>query len=164
MNSSRKARRLPVLMSIVAALLLTIVPLPDAAEAFRPDWIALTLIYWAMTLPRSYSVGTAWLVGLVVDVAQGTLLGQHALALCFIIYITVKFHLQLRVFPLSQMTATVFALLALYQFLLFWINGVAGLHTDAVSYWGPVITGTVLWPFISMVFGGVRYRARSGGG
>jgi rod shape-determining protein MreD len=62
------------------------------------------------------------------------------------------------------MTATVFALLALYQFLLFWINGVAGLHTDAVSYWGPVITGTVLWPFISMVFGGVRYRARSGGG
>jgi rod shape-determining protein MreD len=163
MSNGRNARRLPVLMSIVAALMLSIVPLPTAIEQFRPDWVALTLIYWAMTLPRSYSVGTAWVVGIIVDVAHGTLLGQHALALCFVIYLTVKFHLQLRVFPLSQMTATVFALLALYQFLLFWINGVAGLHTESVTYWGPVITGTLIWPLLSMFFSGIRYRARADG-
>jgi len=161
MSNGRNARRLPVLLSIVVALMLSIVPLPAAVEAFRPDWVALTLIYWAMTLPRSYSVGTAWVVGIVVDVAHGTLLGQHALALCFVIYVTVKFHLQLRVFPLSQMTATVFALLALYQFLLFWINGVAGLHTEAVTYWGPVVSGTLIWPLLSMLFAGIRYRVRS---
>lgn len=161
--SERHARRTPVILSILAALTLTIVPLPDVAEAYRPDWVALTLIYWAMTLPRTYSVGSAWVVGIVLDVAQGTLLGQHALALCFIIYVTAKFHLQLRVFPTSQMTATVFALLAMYQFLLFWINGVAGLHTEAVSYWGPVITGTLLWPVVAMLFGGIRYRSRSRG-
>ncbi len=159
MSNGRDARRLPVLLSIVAALMLSIVPLPVAIEAFRPDWVALTLIYWAMTMPRSYSVGTAWVIGIVVDVAHGTLLGQHALALCFVIYVTVKFHLQLRVFPLSQMTATVFALLALYQFLLFWINGVAGLHTESVTYWGPVITGTLIWPLLSMFYSGIRYRA-----
>ena len=163
MSNGRNARRLPVLLSIVVALMLSIVPLPAAIEAFRPDWVALTLIYWAMTLPRSYSVGTAWIVGIVVDVAHGTLLGQHALALCFVIYVTVKFHLQLRVFPLSQMTATVFALLALYQFLLFWINGVAGLHTEAVTYWGPVVTGTLIWPLLSMFFSGIRYRVRADG-
>ncbi len=161
MSNGRNNRRLPVLMSIVAALMLSIVPLPTAIEPFRPDWVALTLIYWAMTLPRSYSVGTAWVVGIIVDVAHGTLLGQHALALCFVIYVTVKFHLQLRVFPLSQMTATVFALLALYQFLLFWINGVAGLHTESVTYWGPVITGTLIWPLVSMFFSGIRYRVRA---
>ena len=163
MSNGRNARRLPVLLSIAAALMLSIVPLPAAIEAFRPDWVALTLIYWAMTLPRSYSVGTAWVVGIVVDVAHGTLLGQHALALCFVIYVTVKFHLQLRVFPLSQMTATVFGLLALYQFLLFWINGVAGLHTESVTYWGPVITGTLLWPLLSMFFSSIRYRVRTDG-
>jgi rod shape-determining protein MreD len=162
MSRYRSARRLPVFLSIVAALLLTIVPLPASAEAFRPDWVALTLIYWTMALPRNYSVGSAWVVGIVLDIAQGTLLGQHALALCLIIYVTAKFHLQLRVFPLSQMTATVFALLSLYQFLLFWINGVAGFHTESISYWGPVITGTVLWPVLSMVFGGMRYRSRAG--
>lgn len=163
MSNGRNTRRLPVLLSIVVALMLSIVPLPAAVEAFRPDWVALTLIYWAMTLPRNYSVGTAWIVGIIVDVAHGTLLGQHALALCFVIYVTVKFHLQLRVFPLSQMTATVFALLALYQFLLFWINGVAGLHTESVTYWGPVMTGTLIWPLLSMFFSGIRYRVRTDG-
>jgi rod shape-determining protein MreD len=163
MTSERSFRRFPVLASIVVALTLTIVPLPAAVEAFRPDWVALTLIYWAMTLPRTYGVGTAWFIGIIVDVAQGTLLGQHALALSFIVYVTVKFHLQLRVFPVSQMTATVVALLGLYQFLLFWINGVAGLHTEPVTYWGPVVSGSLIWPVLSLFFAGIRYRARAGG-
>lgn len=141
------------------ALVLAIVPMPDWASPYRPDWIALTLIYWSMTLPRSYSVGTAWIVGMVQDVAHGTLLGQHALALSFITYVTVKFHLQLRVFPMSQMTVTVFALLGVYQFILFWINGVAGIYTTPVTYWGPVVTGTILWPVIDTLFSGIRYRA-----
>jgi rod shape-determining protein MreD len=115
-----------------------------------------------MILPRTYSVGTAWIVGIVMDVAQGTLLGQHAIALCFVVYITVKFHLQFRVFPISQMSATVFAMLAFYQFILFWINGVAGLSTSAITYWGPVITGALIWPLLTLFFGGLRYRANAG--
>ena len=162
MSKDRASRRVPVLLSIVAAIMLTIVPLPEPMLPYRPDWVALTLIYWGLTLPRSYGVGTAWLVGLVLDVAQGTLLGQHALCLSLIIYITVKLHLQLRVFPPLQMTAIVFALLAVYQFVLFWINGVAGLHAQAITYWTPVITGTALWPLLSLMFTGIRYRARVG--
>jgi len=161
MTRDRAVRRLPILLSIVFALLLAIVPLPDAADPYRPDWVALTLIYWAMNLPRTYSVGSAWVVGLILDVAHGTLLGQYALALCLVVYITVKFHLQLRQFPLSQLTATVFALLALYQFILFWINGVAGVHATAATYWGPVLSGTFAWPILSALFSGMRHRARS---
>ncbi|MEX2125630.1 MAG: rod shape-determining protein MreD [Woeseia sp.] len=156
------SRRLPVVICIIMALMLAIVPMPAWASSYRPDWLALTLIYWSISMPRTYSVGTAWIVGIVVDVAHGTLLGQHALALAFITYLTAKFHLQLRVFPALQMIATVFALLAIYQFILFWINGVAGTYADAVAYWGPVVSGTVLWPFISHIFSGIRYRlARS---
>ena len=162
MSPGRASRRLPVIACIVAALMLAIVPMPVWASPFRPDWVALTLIYWAMILPRTYSVGTAWTVGIVLDVVQGTLLGQHAIALCFVVYLTVKFHLQFRVFPVSQMSATVFALLALYQFLLFWINGVAGITTSATTYWGPVITGTLMWPLVMLFFGRVRYRANHG--
>ena len=161
MSKGFLSRRIPALLSIVVAVMLAIVPLPESVEPYRPDWVAVTLIYWGLMLPRSYSVGTAWLVGLILDVAQGTLLGQHALSLCLIVYITAKFHLQLRVFPLSQMTATVFALLALYQFILFWINGVAGLHTQAIMYWAPVVTGTALWPLLWLMFAGIGYRART---
>ncbi len=162
MTPDRGTMRLPIITCIIAALMLTIAPMPDWARSFRPDWVALTLIYWAMILPRTYSVGTAWIVGIVLDVAQGTLLGQHAIALCFIIYITVKFHLQFRVFPVSQMSATVFAMLAFYQFILFWINGVAGVTTSATTYWAPVLTGALIWPLLTLFFGGVRYRASHG--
>lgn len=160
MSDSRITRQLPIIGSIVVALMLAIAPMPDWAMPYRPDWVALTLIYWSMSVPRYYSVGSAWIVGIVLDVAQGTLLGQHALALSLVIFISVKFHLQMRQFPLLQLTATVFAMLALYQFVLFWINGVAGINAQPVSYWGPVVTGTVLWPLLQTVLVGVRHRAR----
>lgn len=154
--------RLPVIMTIILSIMLMVMPLPDWAESFRPDWVALTLIYWAMMMPRTWSVGSAWLIGIVVDVAQGTILGQHALALCFIVFVTVRFHLLMRVFPMQQLTATVFALLALYQFILFWINGAAGIDVPLSSYWGPVITGTLFWPVVMGVLSGVRMRVQHG--
>ncbi len=154
--------RLAVIVTIIVSLMLMVVPLPDWATAFRPDWVALTLIFWAMTLPRTWSVGSAWVIGLVLDVAQGTILGQHALALCFIAFVTVRFHLLMRVFPMQQLTATVFALLALYQFILFWVNGIAGVDVPAVGYWGPVITGTLVWPVVSALLTGARMRAQPG--
>lgn len=163
MSRDRASRRLPVIATLLVGLMLTIMPLPEAIESFRPDWLALLIIFWAMQLPRTWSIGTAWFIGVILDVSYGTLLGQHALALCVVAFITVRFHLLMRVFPLSQLSATVFALLALYQFLLFWINGVAGVTAQAVDYWGPVITGTIVWPFLYMFLSGIRYRSASGG-
>ena len=160
MSSGPYSRRIPVITTLVIALMLSVVPLPGWIEAFRPDWIALALIYWAMMLPRSWSVGSAWLVGLVLDIAQGTLLGQHALALALIVFITVRMHLLMRVFPMSQLTASVFSLLALYQFMLFWVNGVVGLPVASIQYWAPVISGTLLWPLVASLLNGARMRAQ----
>ena len=162
MSSHRAARNVPVLLTIILALMLTMMPLPNSVSAFRPDWVALIMIFWTMTVPRRISVGVAWIVGIFVDVSQGTLLGQHALALCAIAYVTVKFHLLMRVFPLMQLTATIFALLALYQFLLFWINGVVGINAPSISYWAPVITGTLIWPLLYTFVSGVRDRVQLG--
>ena len=162
MTRDRASRRLPVLMSLVVGLMLTIMPLPTALDLFRPDWLAIFVIFWAMQLPRTWSVGSAWIIGIVLDVSQGSLLGQHALALCCVAFITVRFHLLMRVFPVPQLTATIFPILALYQFLLFWINGVAGIDAPAISYWAPVISGTILWPVVMMFLSGMRYRTRSG--
>jgi len=156
----RISTHIPIVFSIAGALMLSIAPLPGWAETFRPPWVVLILIYWSMTLPNHYSVGSGWMAGMILDVAQGTLLGQHALALTLVIYVTVKFHLQLRQFPMLQLSATVFALLALYQFILFWINGVMGVNSPSVTYWGPVISGAIIWPALSIVLVGIRQRAR----
>lgn len=160
MSSAMHSRRIPVVITIIIALMLSVMPLPNWLEPFRPDWIAIVLIYWAMVLPRTWSVGSAWLVGLVLDVAQGTLLGQHALALSVIVFVTVKMHLLMRVFPAGQLIAAVFSLLALYQFILFWINGVAGIPVNATQYWGPVLTGAMIWPAANSLLHSIRLRVQ----
>jgi len=162
MSKAEAVRRLPILISIVVALMLAMAPMPAWAIPFRPDWVALTLIYWSLNLPRTYSVGHAWLVGLVLDVAHGTLLGQHALALAFVVYVTVKLHLQLRLYAVPQMALTIIPLLAFYEFLLFWINGVTGIHSPLSTYWGPILTSALCWPLVTLALQTVPYRTRSG--
>lgn len=163
MSSGRASRHLPVVLSLIVALALTMLPLPPALDIIRPDWLALIVIFWALSVPRSYGVGIAFLVGIVLDVSQGTLIGQHALGLTVIAYITVRFHLQMRVFPLLQLTAFVFALNALYRFLLFWVNGVAGISAPASVYWGPVLSCLVIWPLLYTFLSGIRYRVQTRG-
>lgn len=160
MSDAAYTQRLPVIATIVVALMLSIIPLPDWLGPFRPDWVTLTLIYWAMMLPRTWSIGSAWIVGLVLDVAQGTLLGQHALALCVVVFVTVRMHLLMRVFPTGQLMASVFSLLALYQFIVFWVNGVAGVPVEAIQYWAPVISGTLIWPIVKSILDSARLRVQ----
>ncbi len=161
MSRGRSSRPIPILVSIIVALMLAMAPIPDWAAPYRPDWVVLTLIFWSMNLPQTYSVGHAWIVGIMLDVAYGTLLGQHALALSLIVYLTVKFHLQLRLYPVSQMALTLIPMLAVYKFILFWINGVIGIQTPLSTYWGPVITGALIWPLVNLVLQTVPYRTRA---
>ena len=163
MSSDRASRHLPIVVSIIIALALTILPLPRVLDVIRPDWVALVIIFWSLSVPRSYGVGIAFLVGIVLDVSQGTLLGQHALGLTIVAFITVRFHLQMRVFPLLQLTAFVFALNALYRFLLFWVNGVAGISAPASAYWGPVVGCLIIWPLLYTFMSGIRYRVQTRG-
>ena len=95
-------------------------------------WVAVVLLYWSVTAPRRFSLLTAFWMGIALDLLSGSLLGQHALALLVIVYIAERLHLLIRVFPLSQLGLTVLALLGLYEFILFWIDGVAG-----VTFWFP---------------------------
>jgi rod shape-determining protein MreD len=160
MSRGSYSQRLPVIATIVVALMLSIIPLPDWLRTFRPDWVVLTLIFWAMMLPRTWSVGSAWIVGLFLDVAHGTLLGQHALALSVVVFVTVRMHLLMRVFPAGQLMASVFSLLALYQFILFWVNGVVGIPINAMHYWAPVVSGTIVWPIVNSLLNGARMRVQ----
>jgi rod shape-determining protein MreD len=139
--------------SLVATLALAAVPLPDAVAPFRPDWVAVVLLYWSLMAPRHFSLLTALWMGLALDTLTGALLGQNALALLVIVYLAEKFHLRLRVFPLSQLAITVLVLLGLYEFILFWIDGMAGRTVPVVERWLPPLTGTLAWVALHMLFG-----------
>ncbi|MBT8137244.1 MAG: rod shape-determining protein MreD [Gammaproteobacteria bacterium] len=145
-----------LLLSILAGLVLTLVPLPGWAQPWRPSWLALVVIYWLMYEPQRVGLLAAWLVGLMLDTLRGVLLGQHALALTVVAFLSMQLHLRVRVFPIAQQTATVFMLVALYEFLLFWVDGVTGEPGSDWRRWLSVPGSAAFWPLVSSALHRIR--------
>jgi rod shape-determining protein MreD len=149
-----------IVLSLAVAVVLTILPVPDWAEELRPQWVALTLVYWCLALPDRVGVFWAWSTGLVLDVAAGTLLGQHALSLSVVAYLVVELHPRIRIFPLWQQALSVWVLLLVERLLSLWVIGATGQPTPTLWYWAPTFVGMLLWPWIFIVLRDVRRRFR----
>ncbi len=152
--------RLTLIVTFVVALILSVLPMPRWAEQFRPDWVGLALIYWCMATPHRVGVGTGWLLGLVQDVLYGSLLGQHALAKAVVAYVTLRLHLQLRMFPRWQQSVAVLGLLALNQLVVIWIRGSIGQAPQTLTYWTSIIVGMLIWPWLFVILRDVRRRGK----
>jgi rod shape-determining protein MreD len=145
-----------IAFSFVVALMLTMLPLPDWAALFRPEWVAMVLIYWCLALPDRVGVGIGWSAGLLLDVAKGTLLGQNALALALVAYLTLHLHQRIRVFPLWQQALFVLLMVALAQLLVLWVKGVIGQPPGSWLYWLPSFTSMLLWPWVFLILRDLR--------
>jgi rod shape-determining protein MreD len=139
-------------LSLAATLMLAVVPLPDVVSPLRPDWVAVVLLYWSLMAPRHFSLLTAFWMGIALDTLSGALLGQNAFALLVVVYLAEKFHLRLRVFPVSQLAITVLLLLGLYEFILFWVDGMADRTVPLIERWLPPFTGTLVWLAMYVLF------------
>jgi rod shape-determining protein MreD len=135
-------------LTLLLALLLTAFPLPAPVAPYRPEWVPLILIFWSLLAPERFGLLTAFWVGLLLDTLSGALLGQHALALVLVVYLTIRFHLRIRVFPVWQLSMTIVLVLALYEFVLFWVDGVAGRSVPIIERWAPLLASAVVWPLI----------------
>lgn len=147
-----------IVLSFVIAFMLTAMPLPDWALNWRPAWVAMVLIYWSMAIPERVGIGIGWVLGLLLDVQQGTILGQHALGLAVIAYITIKSHQQMRVFPLVQQAMLVFAYLMLLQLFNFWIKGMIGVPPRDWTFWAPPFTSMLIWPWLFVILRDIRRK------
>ena len=147
--------------TFVIAFVLVILPLPDWAGPMRPEWVTMVTLYWCLAIPRVFGVGTAWLIGLILDVALGSLLGQHALGLSIISYVACRMHLQIRLSPLGQQTAMISVFLVVKQTLVLWIYGIIGrLPDDLLLYYVPSLMALMLWPWAFIILRDVRRRYR----
>ena len=142
----------------VLALAASVVPLPDAIELFRPDFVALTVLWFCLLSPRLLGLSYAWCAGLALDGFKGVLLGQHALTLTVIAYLASKLRLQVRAFPPLQQSAVVLALLWLHEFLLFWLDGVAGHPVTDWRRWLSVPVSAACWPLVTAFY--ARFASR----
>jgi rod shape-determining protein MreD len=108
--------------------------------------------------PRSTGLGFAFCWGMLLDAFSGVLLGEHALAFVIVAFLVHHFHLRMRMFPLLHQALAVLALLWIYQFLLFWIDGVSGHPVNEWSRLLPGVCGALCWPLISGLFSRITQR------
>lgn len=136
-----------VACALILAFVLMLIPLPPWAAIARPALYPAAVLFWALTEPRRVGVITAWLAGLPLDVMFNTPLGQHGLALALAAFAVLKLRDLLLAFPIWQQGIVLLPVFALYEFTLFWIDGVNGREVETLWRWLPVLSTGVVWPF-----------------
>ncbi|WP_299067010.1 rod shape-determining protein MreD [Accumulibacter sp.] len=135
--------------TLLVALLLNF--LPTANWPGVPDWVALVLVFWCVREPRRVGMGLAFLFGLAMDVADASLLGQHALAYVLVAYGASSLSRRILWFPLGQQALQVFPLLLLVQLVQLGVRTIVGADFPGLAYFVGPCLAALLWPLLTFV-------------
>ncbi len=147
------------MLSVIVALVLTVLPIPNWALPFWPEWTILVVIYWCLTLPHKFNLKFAWVAGLLMDLIKGSLLGQYALTYLLVVYICINIYPRLRIYPLFQQAIAIGALLVPYFLLSLWVSSSFHSVTADWRYWTPIASSMLLWPWVFSMLRLVRQKA-----
>jgi rod shape-determining protein MreD len=139
-------------VSAFVALVLTALPLPPWLDVLRPAFLVLLVLYWSVNAPRTGGIALGFFAGLALDVFQGPVLGEHALALSLVTYIAVREHQRIRSKPAIQQALIVLAALIIYEIVLFMIDGWTGHAVTTPLRWVHTLTGALIWPPAAAIF------------
>lgn len=148
-----------IVLTLVIGAILGIVPLPTWLELWRPEWVALVLIYWVIALPHKVGLVSAWLVGFMIDVLEGTLLGLNAMALTLLAWIALSLYQRMRMFTPLQQSITILMLVGVQQLLIFWVLTATGQNTPRdLAFVNSAFSSALIWP---VLFPLLRYWRRA---
>lgn len=136
------------IVSLLAALFLQLVELPELLSGARPMWLPLIVAYWALTESRTHVLFGAFILGMCADISFGTTLGQHELGLVLVAYFVTRLRPIFVLFPLWQATLALIPVWFLYSFLMFWIDGITNHRADVWLRWLPVVSTSLFWPLV----------------
>jgi rod shape-determining protein MreD len=159
MKPNRESRSL-IFLTVMTAILLTLIPLPAVVAPFKPYWVALVMIYWSLETQDTISLGMAFLTGIVLDILSGSLMGLHALSLVIMVFLVQHFRSRLRFFPPWQQALSVLGLLVNDRIILIWITALLGETLPTWKYWLPPLIGMVLWPWAFLLLDRIRAMSR----
>jgi rod shape-determining protein MreD len=144
-----------IVSSILTALLLNGLPWEGIWLMLRPDFVAVVMLYWCAHKPLRVGIGLSWAVGILADVADASLFGQHALAYTLLAFGGVSLHHRLKMFDLRQQTTQVFGILVLtyvvYAMVYWQVNGYV-----MWPYFLGCLTSTLLWAPLDLIIQAVR--------
>lgn len=143
--------------SLCAALLLDMLPL--GRQPWRPDLLALVLVFWTVHQPMRISIGAAFVFGLLVDVHRAGLLGQHALVYTGLSFLAIMVHRRILWFPVSSQALQVLPLLVAAHVLDLVVRLISGDGFPGWSFWLAPFLQALLWPVITVLLLLPQHRA-----
>jgi rod shape-determining protein MreD len=144
--------RMPyVLVTLLVAMMFNLLPVSGWVLALRPDFIAFVLVYWGIHEPRKVGLWLAWACGLMMDVADGSLFGEHALSYAVLLAIAISMRRRVPMFGIGYQMLHVFVALLACQLMILAIRSLAGGSFPGWWYFLDSMTGALMWPLGLMV-------------
>lgn len=147
-----------IIFSLIVAVICTIIPLPDWAAWFRPLWVLMVLSYWALALDSRIGIGIAWLMGILLDILQSTVFGEHSLVLCLCIFVIIWLKRKLRMLPLWQQALFMVILAFLYQVIIYSLQAIMGQAIQSFLFWLSIVSTGIFWPWLFILLRDCRRR------
>lgn len=132
-----------IALSLILALLLNL--MPTAHWPGVPDWVALVLCFWSVREFRRVGMGWAFVLGLLMDVADGAVLGQHCLAYVLLAYAAAALSRRILWFPLGQQALQILPLLLASQGLQALMRMSVGGDFPGWGFFLSPVVATLLW-------------------
>ncbi len=143
--------------TLIAALLVNMLPL--GRQPWMPDLLALVLVFWSVHQPLRIGIATAFLFGLVMDVHQTALLGQHALAYTALSYFAIMVHRRLLWFTVPSQALQVLPLFGSAHAIELAIRLFAGGSFPGWSLVLAPMLESLLWPVATVILLAPQRRA-----
>jgi len=141
-----------IAFTLIAALTINFLPWSGPVLAVKPDFVALVVLYWCIQQPHKFGFAAAWLMGLTMDIGDGSLLGQHALAYSVLAFAGIVLHRRVLMFTMQNQILHVIPILLLNDLIVLVIRTLAGADFPGFRYFvGSLIAGA-LWPVMCFLF------------
>lgn len=141
----------PVYLWLSLLVAMAVNMLPVGRAPWLPDLLALTVVFWNVHQPRRVGVGVAFAFGLLMDVHEGALLGQHALAYTLLAYFAITVHRRLLWFPVPAQALQILPLFFAAHAVAVLIRLIAGGSFPGWNLWLAPLLEALLWPVASWV-------------
>jgi rod shape-determining protein MreD len=143
--------------TLLAALAIGLVPL--GRHPALPDPLAVVLAFWNVHQPRRVGIGIAFALGLAVDVNEGALLGQHALAYTLLSFGAIMVHRRLLWFNVAEQALQILPLFFVAHLVSLLVRLAAGGMFPGWSVFAAPVLEALLWPLAALLLLAPQRRA-----
>jgi rod shape-determining protein MreD len=147
--------------SIVGAFLLSVLPWSGTWLLLKPDFVLVVLIFWTVHEPRSIGQGVAFAIGMLMDVSDSMLLGQHALAYVIAVYGAQVLRHRILSFPLGEQTLHVLGLTIAARLVMLLLNLALGADMPGFAFMVSPLVTALCWAPVNWVLYSAAVRRRN---